>query len=61
MSKSKVETPLAVGDVVTLKSGGPKMTVAAVYPTRTVSIVWANDGGNIAKADIGIELLKRGK
>lgn len=28
------------GDVVVLKSGGPKMTVRATYPTGNVDCVW---------------------
>jgi uncharacterized protein YodC (DUF2158 family) len=34
------------GDVVILKSGGPRMTVKAVYPNEAVECVW-NDYGAI--------------
>jgi uncharacterized protein YodC (DUF2158 family) len=36
---------MEVGDVVTLKSGGPDMTVEAVYPdTNQVKCVWFEGG-----------------
>jgi uncharacterized protein YodC (DUF2158 family) len=56
--KNKVEAPLAVGDVVTLKSGGPKMTIGALFPTNVATILWADVQGRVQKADIGIQTLK---
>ena len=39
--KKKVEAGMNAGDIVRLKSGGPKATVAIVDATaRTVRIVW---------------------
>lgn len=37
-------TELKVGDVVRLKSGGPKMTVEEVRPTSVVCIWFTGDG-----------------
>lgn len=58
---SKEQAAFTVGEVVQLKSGGPKMTVAAIYPTGVISVVWANSVGSIAKGEIGYQLLKRTK
>jgi uncharacterized protein YodC (DUF2158 family) len=41
--------PFAVGDVVILNSGGPKMTVAEVQPGQ-VRVVWVDDDDDLEAA-----------
>lgn len=35
------------GDVVTLRSGGPSMTVTAVFPDRMVRTQWFDEQGTL--------------
>ena len=62
MSKVKNDAPITVGDIVTLKSGGPRMTVVGVAGFSTgVEVLWFTENNRIMKASIGVQGLKRVK
>jgi uncharacterized protein YodC (DUF2158 family) len=35
-----MNSEIQVGDVVVLKSGGPKMTVVGVYESKVADVIW---------------------
>lgn len=49
---------LVPGDVVTLASGGPPMTVAVTSPTTT-HVLWIRADGSLGSADVPTACLKR--
>ena len=51
---------LSLGDVVTLNSGGPKMTVVNLRPDGQVDCIWlSNDSENVAGSLFPVEALKK--
>ena len=57
--KAKVVRAITVGDVVVLKSGGPKMTVVGQQGFSTaVEVVFADKEDRLVKATIGVQGLK---
>lgn len=58
---SKVERALEVGDVVKLKSGGPRMTVLHIASPQTVKIVWFDSENTLRTAEVTINSLERSK
>jgi uncharacterized protein YodC (DUF2158 family) len=54
-----VESPLFIGELVKLKSGGPVMVVDGVREDGTVSVAWTDKGGVAHASGYRVELLKR--
>lgn len=57
---SNFSRPITVGDVVTLKTGGPKMVVSSYSNgafSGHVDVVWNKDG-NILRASLSLATLK---
>jgi uncharacterized protein YodC (DUF2158 family) len=50
-------TAIEVGDVVRLKSGGPRMTVAIIDSPQTAQVVWFENPGNLRTAKVTINSL----
>lgn len=59
-SKEKAVKPITIGSVVQLKSGGPRMTVVSAVSNLSVilTVLWADNEGRIAKAEIAIQALR---
>ncbi len=58
--KQKAVKPITIGSVVQLKSGGPHMTVVSAVSNLSVilTVVWADDEGRLAKADLALQALR---
>lgn len=54
----KEEIPFEIGDVVRLKSGGPKMAITALMPDRMISTTWFSGDSICAGAFDGLILEK---
>jgi uncharacterized protein YodC (DUF2158 family) len=54
---------LCVGDVVVLKSGGPKMTITYIdsvnYETPSASVIWINQFGSLSSFKIPVICLTK--
>jgi uncharacterized protein YodC (DUF2158 family) len=56
--KVKLVRQITVGDVVTLKSGGPKMTVVGQQGfTTAVELIWFDAEDRIYRATVGVQAL----
>ena len=59
IKKVKATRQITVGDVVALKSGGPRMTVAGLAGFNTaVEVVFADDQNRLVKATVGVQALR---
>jgi uncharacterized protein YodC (DUF2158 family) len=57
--KSLIVKPITVGDVVVLKSGGPKMTVVGQQGFNTaLELIWFDTDNHVFKATVGSQALK---
>lgn len=55
MGKVQPKAVIGIGSVVQLKSGGPKMTIVGVDTYKSIiTVVWATESGNVAKAEIPV-------
>jgi uncharacterized protein YodC (DUF2158 family) len=56
--KVKLVRQITVGDVVRLKSGGPKMTVVGQQGFSTaVEVIWFDTDDRIYRATVGVQAL----
>lgn len=51
---------LTVGDVVLLASGGPKMTVVALYETTSeATCLWISDAGHVERVTVPLVAIRK--
>ena len=50
---------LKIGDIVELNSGGPKMTIVAILPSRNFQCAWFLKDGDVRDAAFSPEPLKK--
>lgn len=56
---SKIDAPYAAGDVLRLKSGGPKMTVRDMDGADAVACTWFDRNGKLHKDSFPLSMVER--